>query len=237
MPRDSRRQLATVFALFVALLVVAAAGAASQRGPTVDLSVARGEFGASQAVLVKLTYSNPTKHTVHVLGWLTAAEALDEPLFRVTRDGSPVAYTGPRVKRPRAGAADYIALKAGEQLSRVVDLGDAYDLTQSGDYEITYDVSSVDLFEGKSSSAARDSLASRSVTVKVAGRAAKGKPGGGGTPGFTACSVSQQSQLTAARTAATVYAQAAAVYLNEGTTGARYTTGEVLRVDGGRALA
>jgi peptidyl-Lys metalloendopeptidase len=144
----------------------------------------------------------------------------------VTRDGNPVAYTGPIVKRPRAAAGDYVALKAGEQLSRVVDLGDGYDLTQSGTYEIAYDVSSAELFEGKSSAAGPDSLASAPVSVKVEGRAAKGKPpgGGGGTPEFTACSTTQQSQLTAARGNASTYAQNASAYLNAGTVGPRYTT-------------
>ena len=182
--------------------------------------MASGAFGASDAVLVKVTVSNPTKHTVHVLSWLTGAEGLDAPIFRGDEGRQPVAYTGPIVKRPRAGAGDYVALKAGEQLSRVVDLGDAYDLTQSGNYEIAYDVSSADLFEGKSSAAAPDSLASAPVSVKVEGRAPKGKPGGGGgTPGFTACSTTQQSQLTAARANASTYAQGASAYLNAGTAG------------------
>ena len=225
-PGDFRRPAVAALILVVALLMAAAAGAGSQRGPNVDLSVASGEFGASDAVLVTVTVSNPTKHTVHVLSWLTGAEGLDAPIFRVTRDGSPVAYTGPIVKRPRAAAGDYVALKAGEQLSRVVDLGDAYDLTQSGNYEIAYDVSSAELFEGKNSAAAPDSLASAPVSVKVEGRAPKGKPpgGGGGTPGFTACSTTQQSQLTAARANASTYAQIASAYLNAGTAGPRYTT-------------
>ena len=177
-PGDFRRPAVAALVLVVALLMVTAAGAGSQRGPTVDLSVAQANFGSSDAVLVKLTYSNPTKHTVHVLAWLTAAEALDAPIFKVTRDGQPVAYTGPIVKRPRAGAGDYVSLKAGEQLTRVVDLGDAYDLSQSGDYEIVYNVSSADLFGVKNSAAAPDSLVSASVRINVTGRAANGKPGG-----------------------------------------------------------
>ena len=223
---DFRRPAVAALVLVVALLMVTAAGAGSQRGPTVDLSVAQANFGSSDAVLVKLTYSNPTKHTVHVLAWLTAAEALDAPIFKVTRDGQPVAYTGPIVKRPRAGAGDYVSLKAGEQLTRVVDLGDAYDLSQSGDYEIVYNVSSADLFGVKNSAAAPDSLVSASVRINVTGRAANGKPGGGGggTPGFTACSAGQQAQLTEARANASNYAGIATGYLNAGIAGARYTT-------------
>jgi peptidyl-Lys metalloendopeptidase len=226
MTREFRRRVVAVIVLVVALLMAATAGAGSQRGPNVELSVASGELLASDAVLVKVTVSNPTKHTIHVLSWLTGEEGLDAPIFRVTRDGSPVAYTGPIVKRARATADDYVALKAGEQRSRVVDLGDAYDLTQSGNYEIAYDVSSADLFEGKSSADAPDSLTSAPVSVTVEGRAPKGKPpgGGGGTPGFTACSTTQQSQLTTARANASSYAQNASAYLNAGTVGPRYTT-------------
>src|SRR6476619_2547740 len=63
---DFRRPAVAALVPVVALLMVTAAGAGSQRGPTVDLSVAQANFGSSDAVLVKLTYSNPTKHTVHV---------------------------------------------------------------------------------------------------------------------------------------------------------------------------
>jgi peptidyl-Lys metalloendopeptidase len=225
--REFRRRTVAAFALLVAMLVVAGAGAGSRPGPTVSVSVASGSFGTSDPVLVELTFSNPTKHPVHLLSWVTGAGALAAPIFKVTRDGSPVSYTGPIVKRPRAGAGDYVALKSGEQLTQVVDLGDAYDLTQSGSYEIAYDVSSAELFEGNGSAAAPDSLTSAPVTAAVKGRADKGKPGGGGGGGtgtFTACSLTQQSQLTAARTNASTYAQGALGYLNGGAAGPRYTT-------------
>ena len=55
MARDSRRRVVAVGVVFVALLIVAAAGAGSEPGPNVDLSMASGEFGASDAVLVKVT--------------------------------------------------------------------------------------------------------------------------------------------------------------------------------------
>ena len=59
----------------------------------------------------------------------------------------------------------------------MVDLGDVYDFTGTGRYEISYNVSSYDLFDEKGTPAkGKDALASDTISVKAAGRAGKGKP-------------------------------------------------------------
>ncbi len=211
---------AFAFVLLVALLFTSGVGAAPKDGPSVSLSVAQSEFSSAQDVLVTVTISNPHKHTVRVLKWFTAAEGVEEPLFAVTRDGEPVAYIGAHYKRPDATGKDYISLKAGESISYTVDLAEYYDLSQSGQYAVAYAVASFNLFDEKGNAFQfRDSLTSEPVSMKVEGRAAKGRPtppppppAGGNS--FNACTVEQQSLLVSARNQAKVYASESSQYLN-----------------------
>lgn len=223
------RSGALALAFLLALLVAATTGAAPKDGPTASLSVTQDAFGSSEDVLVTVTLSNPTKHTVHILGWFTPVSDVGEPLFTVTRDGTQVAYVGPLYKRPSSTRADYVQLKAGESIKHVVDLGALYDLSQSGGYVVSYNVASEDLFGAKRNpSGARDSLTSEPISIKVDARAGKGKPPPPPPPApggnsFNACSLDQQAALLAARTAASGYATNSSTYL-AGTQGARYTT-------------
>ncbi len=230
MGKQPYRLIASALVVLVSLLVIGAVGAAPKSGLTVSLSVTQSAFRASEDVLVTVTLSNPTKHSVRVLKWFTPAEGMEEPLFAVTRDGQAVAYSGPRFKRPAVTGNDYLTLKAGESLTTVVDLGGSYDLSESGRYEIAYNVSSYGLFDHKQAAASlRDALTSDRIGIKVDGRTAKGKPPPPGGPGpgtsvFRACTTAQQSALIAARTAARSYAANSVTYLSGSTMGLRYTT-------------
>ena len=214
-----------VFALLAALLLVSTIGVAAKGGPSVQLSVEQSEFDAAQDVLVTVTIANPTQHTVRVLKWFTPADGVEEPLFVVTRDGEPVPYIGAHYKRPVATGKDYVALKAGESFSRTVNLADYYDLSQSGQYEITYAVASFNLFNEKgNASQFRDSLSSEAISIKVEGREAKGKPTPPPTPtpggnSFNACTTAQQTTLVTARNQAKAYATESSNYLNSHNSG------------------
>ncbi len=209
-----------VFVLLAALLFTSTASAASQAGPSVSLSVEQSEFDSTQDVLVTITISNPTRHAVRVLKWFTPAEGVEEPLFTVTRDGEPVPYAGAIYKRPAATSKDYIALKSGESLVWTVNLADAYDLSQSGQYEISYAVASFHLFSEKGNAFQfRDRMASESISIKVEGR---GEPQISAEPlaaaaaagtSFTSCTTAQQTTLNSARNQAKTYASGAKSYL------------------------
>ncbi len=232
MNRGTYRLLALGLLPIVALLVIiGAAGAAPKGGLTVDLKVAQSEFRASQDVLVTVTLSNRTKQPARILKWLTPADGVDASLFTVTRDGQPVAYTGAQVKRPAATDSDYLVLEPGASVSNVVDLGDVYDFTGTGRYEISYNVSSYDLFDKKGTPAkGKDALASDTISVKAAGRAAKGKPPppppppGPGQNAFNACT--DRATVGAQRRphAGEGYAANATSYLGANNQGPRYTT-------------
>jgi len=215
-----------VLVVLAALLFTSVVGAAPKDGPSVNLSVAQSEFKSTQDVLVTVTFSNSTRHTLRVLKWFTPADGVEEPLFAVTRDGQPVAYIGAHYKRPAATGKDYISLKSGESFAFTVNLGDYYDLSASGQYEILYAVASFNLFDEKGNAFKfRDSLTSEKVSMKVEGRAAKGKPTPPPPPppggnSFNACTVDQQSLLVSARNQAKVYASESENYLfahNSGT--------------------
>ena len=219
MNRNKVRFHTFVLILLAALFLTSAAGAAPKAGPSVTLSVAQNEFSSTQDVSVTITISNPHKHTVRVLKWLTAAEGVEEPLFAVTRDGEPVAYTGAHYKRPAVTGKDYISLKAGQSISHTVNLADYYDFSQSGKYEISYAAASFQLFDEKANAFQfRDSLTSEKISISVEGRAARAKPTPPPPPppggnSFNACTVDEQSLLVAARNQAKTYASESSKYL------------------------
>jgi peptidyl-Lys metalloendopeptidase len=194
--KSRHRFNALLFALLAALLLTTVAGAAQKGGAVVSLSVEQGAFDSSQDVFVIVTISNPTAEPVKVLKWFTPVQGVEESLFVITRDGQPVAYTGPLIKRPAATSQDYLSLKSGESISSTVNLAEYYDLSQSGQYEISYGVASFLLYNEKGNAfQARDVLTSEKVSVNVEGRfkgtatprpatptpsAATPTPGGGG---------------------------------------------------------
>jgi len=212
-------QLIGIIALLAAvLLVVGAVGAAGRDMPVVKLSTTQSTFSTSQQVLVTVTISNPTRNSVRILKWFTPSEGVEEALFMVRRDGTPVAYIGAVYKRPAITGSDYITLKAGESLTRVVNLGDYYDLSAGGNYEILYSVASTNLFNEKATNfKIQDGLSSAAIKVKIEGKAGKGKPTPLPTPppggnAFDACTTVQQAALVTARGNALDYSNGSVDY-------------------------
>lgn len=227
----SHKRFMLFFTLITALsLIVSSAAAAPKDGPVVTLSTAQTEFTASQDVLVTVAISNPTKHSVRILKWFTPSEGIEEPVFSVKKDGTSVAYEGALYKRPPVTGNDYLTLKSGESLTYTVNLGDFYDLSSSGQYEIFYDAASLYLYDEKGNSSSNiDQLTSDPINLKVEGRSPKRPtpvptPPPSGTT-FTGCTTTQQSTLLQARTQASTYASSASNYLNSNNSGTtRYVT-------------
>jgi len=226
-----RLQFVIFCSLLVAFLMIAGSvGAAPKDVPLVSVSADQSEYSANQEVLITVTLSNPTKHSVRILEWFTPENGVEEPIFTVTVNGEPVSYIGAIYKRPAATGSDYITLKAGETVTYIVNLGDVYDLSTSGEYKIFYDASSYNLYTEKGNGASRpDSLTSEPLSLKVEGRAPKGKPTPPPPPppggnAFNACSVTQQSILTNARNQAKFYASGADNYLLTKIFSTRYLT-------------
>ena len=221
-----------VFAVVLILTLVFAsvASAAPKDGPVVNLSVDQSEYDSGQDVFVTVSISNPTKHTVRILKWFTPVDGMEEPLFSVSRDGKQVGYTGPIFKRPDATGKDYISLKAGESVSAVVNLADYYDLSEAGNFEVSYNVASEKLFDEKGNSfKGKATLTSEPVSFKGNGGLGKGKPAPPpppppGSSSFNSCTTDQQSLIVAARDQAKIYAANSESYLTSNTQGPRYST-------------
>lgn len=212
--------------LAVLLLIVGSVGAAPKDGPVVSLSASQSEFSASQDVLITATISNPTRHSVRILKWFTPENGVEEPVFNVKVNGESVSYTGAYYKRPAATGKDYLTLKSGETFTYTVNLGDYYDLTTSGQYVIYYDASSYNLYNEIGNGVNQpESLSSEPISLKVDGRAGKGKPTPPPPPppggnSFKSCTATQQTILITARGQAKTYASDSENYLygiNSGT--------------------
>jgi len=161
--------------------------------------------------VVTVSITNTSRHPVNLLRWQLPSDELEGALFRITRDGEVVAYTGPLIKRTAPDAADRLRIEPGAALQYQVELTSAYDLTRSGRYAIEY------TSRGRHGAAAAK-LRSDPLYLWLEGRsglAAKAPaPPPSGPISYTGnCSASQQTALQAAVSSATSYAVGANSYL------------------------
>ena len=212
--------------ILAALLTLAAAalGAAPRDGLDVRVSAATPVLHGDVDVFVTVTVTNTTRHPVHVLSWQLPSEEIEGSLFKITRDGEAVPYTGPLVKRAPPQSKDHVRLDPGATLSYEVELTAAYDLSKSGRYAIEYASRGA---QGTNTAA----LQSDTLYLWLEGRSGKGgvqaaPPGvAAGPVTYSSCSATQQSALVAAVTAATNYSNGAVSYLGGRSSATpRYTT-------------
>ncbi len=212
---------------FCAILSAAASPVQAQdAGVIATLAAARTSVASTEAVLVQLTLTNPGTAPVALLRWLVPEDGLTAPLFAVELDGRLVPYTGIRAKRAAPIDADYVFLGAGQTVTWNVDLTDAYDFSQTGQYGITYDVASADLFAP--ASVATPYLTSNSLDLFIEGhrrkvRQARASVTAAGTS-YVGCTAAQQAKLINARPNAAGCSANGVAYLAGGTVDTRYTT-------------
>lgn len=209
---------------------------ASAAGIEVSLDAAAKSPGSG---MIDYQLVNNGATTIHVLRWQTPLDGVTSDLFRVTRDGEEVEYTGPMYKRVAPRAEDYIELKPGEGLSAEVDLSAWYDMRSGGQFEVRYardagdvvreaalatkggvaaGVVAFDLARGTASvyvDAAPDPLGMSIDALAPSPLAASNS--------FVSCNNTRQTQLVSARNSSVTYANNAKSYLTVGTTGSRYT--------------
>jgi len=194
---------------------------------------------------VEITITNTSRHTVRLPKWQLPSDYVESKLFSVSRDGEPVAYDGPMIKRGLPLQEDFKILRAGETLRTVVDLSAAYDLSKSGQYVVTFisPLQHASLDDGsmlKQGNGLPMLIKSAPLRLWVDGNdqlaaaktgdntAQKGKPGTGGTVvngvSFKSCTTTQTSGAGSAVVEARKYSENAKGYLNAGTVGPRYTT-------------
>ena len=189
----------------------------------------------TQNVEVTLQYNNTGPSTLYIYNWLLPQQTLDDPIFKVTRDGKPVQYIGKLVKRRAPTAGDVVSLAPGKVIKTLVDLSSAYNMSESDSYTIDFNMdldrvlfTKTDTARAAITSAADDdglTLQSSSATLYIEGRQ-NVLTGPSGRTTYTYCSPSQSASLASALTSAASYAQSALTYLKtttpSGTT--RYVT-------------
>ena len=199
-------------------------------GANVSLSADYASFGTAEDVILHVTITNPNSYSIRVLKWFTPLEGVERPLFTILRDGEPVDYIGILGDRNAPTEHDYITLKAGESLTSDVNLSSYYDLSISGNYEVIYNVFSLELYmegeNGDTRIAGR--LNSNALTLWIEGR-----PNViesivpqivTESTGFSNCNASQQSNLLSARSGASSYAYNSSAFFANDDHGQPYTS-------------
>ena len=227
-------------AVGAAALMVACGAIAAPKGVSVSVVPEKNALGQDEDVVVKVTITNNSGAPQYVLKSRTPFEGVDHPLFDIKRDGQPVPYLGTMAKRGAPTQSDYFVLKPGASHTVKVELSSLYDMSVSGDYQISYKTNSPQLFLG-SASAGGDtaSIASAPASVWIDGRVARGEkskveldleamkapspqPAAGGLS-FSRCTTSQQSTVISAMSAGLNMATDGDAYMTRGVIGTRYT--------------
>ncbi|TWX55665.1 M35 family metallo-endopeptidase [Colwellia hornerae] len=206
----------------------------------VQVSVAKAENGNVNATL---SITNNGNGQQKILAWYT--DLNEEHIFSVKKDGVDVEFFGPHYKRQAPVDKDFIKLKSGQSLTQTFELSALYDMSSTGNYEVSYDVKSMHLYsnKGQQKKAARLAVEQLSSPVAVIwlegieakGTANKGKPGSGGGAGdciggtcFTGrCDNAQKTQVISALAAADQITNSSVAYLSShsaNNTSARYNT-------------
>jgi len=115
----------------------------------VSLSIDKISFDETEDVVLHVAITNPNSYSIRILKWFTPLDGVERSLFTVLRNGEPVPYVGRMVKRAAPTDKDYITLMAGESVTSDVNLSDYYVLSVSDDYEVMYDVTSLQLYVEK----------------------------------------------------------------------------------------
>ncbi|CTP85977.1 protease [Xanthomonas translucens pv. arrhenatheri] len=193
---------------------------------------ADGQYRGQVAVTVR----NSGERVARVPKWELPLGELDASLFEVQRDGRAVDYVGRLVKRAAPRAEDFVTLQQGEARHAQIDLGNAYDLSRSGNYTITLNASLqyaafADGARMQRADSQPQTLSSAPLTLWLdgRGRALRNELMAGPQAvvngiNYASCSSSQISTIGSAVNSARTYSQNAKTYLNGGSTGARYTS-------------
>jgi len=123
----------------IASLIIAVTGNAEDL--RVNIAPVRTRVAATQDVNVVLKYTNTGNDTMYIYKWYMPQNKLTDKLFDITLDGKPVKYVGPLVKRRAPIPEDLVSLAPGQSLSTVVPLSTAYNMTQTGNYVVQYNMS------------------------------------------------------------------------------------------------
>lgn len=231
--------------VLTAIAIAVISNSAYADGINATLEMSQPDYKSSDNIVVKVTLTNEEYVPVKLLKWYTPADGVEEALFKVTANGENRQYLGAHYKRQAPTKNDYIKLKAGESISYDVELSSLYDMSSTAEYEISYDVSYLQLFEPNPGQAKKlasldiEGINSQPISFYLEGRAFKqdanvklstnnvmlaGEENNGVT--FTGrCSNPQQTDILAGLDAAKAMSADAKQHLNDNNSNSlRYST-------------
>ncbi|HEV8632266.1 MAG TPA: M35 family metallo-endopeptidase [Thermoanaerobaculia bacterium] len=224
---------AFVCLILVLLTTVAASAAAQPVGLWASIDAAKSFVGRADRPVVTVTLGNDSARDLYVVAWQTPLRGVQGNLFDVRRNGEPVAYLGPLVKRAAPRAGDYLRIPAGDARSVRVDLAAAYDFSRGGEYTIQYRTALQDALRDDAPAAIDVTEVASNVAIVAVERdegaarflseAARHIHDNAST-GFVGCSSSRQGSLKTARANATTIAGKAVDWLAAHEGDSAYTT-------------
>ncbi|CAF3288981.1 unnamed protein product [Rotaria sp. Silwood2] len=196
---------------------------------------ARSTFDKTQDVVVKLEYSNTGAQTIQIHNWCLPSNELYDPLFTVTCNDVPVEYLGPIIKRREPTIDDVIPVAPGKTISTIVRLSSVYDMTQTCNYSIQYNMpiehvifrhtQTLKTLPGKPISKLQSHIQSNNIRLAVEGRSnIKHRQNNimtvrkrAATLNYVGCSENATADIIKAVSSALIYANNAFNYLNNTT--------------------
>jgi len=103
-----------------------------------SLTAEKTQFEQAEPVMLNFTLENRGRLTVAVLRWQLPSEEIETDLLDVRRNGEPVTYLGPVVKRPAPTADDYVEIGPGDVINVSFDPTSVYDMAEKGEYTIRF---------------------------------------------------------------------------------------------------
>jgi peptidyl-Lys metalloendopeptidase len=233
--------LGTATVLAAAITSVFAAAEAAPKMETANpLRVSMMSLGNGN---VEVIVTNTSRKTARVLKWQLPSAEAESNLFMISRDGEEVSYEGRMIKRSAPTSADYAILRPGQSRKVTVDLGDAYDMSKGGAYNVTFASS---LQAGSMSGGAQLKQSNGQPMVAQSAPMQIWVEGGAPSPterlnlttanqklaptvvtngvNYVGCTSSRTTSAGTAVNSARTYATNAKGYLNAGSTGPRFTS-------------
>jgi len=103
---------------------------------------------AGQPVLLHFSVTNTGATPLQLLRWNTPFEgAWFAPFVEVKRNGKPLPFQGPMIKRADPRAEDYLRLDAGKAIEAELDLALPFDLSAAGLYRVQPRIRLIDVFD------------------------------------------------------------------------------------------
>ncbi|MEO8161184.1 MAG: M35 family metallo-endopeptidase, partial [Arenimonas sp.] len=233
--------LATALVAATGLSFAARQGSNSPLANPLAIS-AIADSGRTQAFMgtVQFKVTNNSNEIVKVPYWQLPGASQEGKMFQVLRDGKPVDYLGPMIKRAPPTEAELVSFQPHETKVMRVDLSQSYDLSRGGNYTINF----ASFLDGARTASGRRvadangrmaSLHSVPLTLWVDDASPLRSLQIGNRPGSTApvlsngvnytkCTSTQITNAAAGLAQARTYSENGKGYLAGNKQGARYTT-------------